>query len=100
MCKIRKLLSCDLDRFDRAVGGMLDFDFHLAILAVVSESATEAALVIQVESHAGINGQGIDVQANAACFSGIAVLDLVNALQLVHTINGAAGGATYRIQAI
>src|SRR5437667_1520290 len=79
---------------------MLDLDFHLAILAVVAEGAAETALVLQVEGHAGINGQGVDVQAYAASLGSIPILDLVDALQLVHAIDGAAGGAADRVQPV
>ena len=66
--KLSQKLGRDLDRLDRPVGRVLDLDFYFAILAVVAERAAEAALVVQVESHAGINRQGIDVQAHAAGF--------------------------------
>src|SRR5205823_14840170 len=66
--KLSQKLGRDLDRLDRPVGRVLNLDFYFAILAVVAERAAEAALVVQVESHAGINRQGIDVQAHAAGF--------------------------------
>src|SRR5438105_1017394 len=100
LVKVSQKLGSDLDRLLRPIGGMLDLDFHLAVLAVVAEGAAEAALVLQVEGHAGINGQGIDVQADAASFGSIPILDLVDALQLVHAIDGAAGGAADRVQPV
>src|SRR5438105_10808450 len=100
LVKVSQKLGSDLDRFDRPISGMLDFDFHLAILAVVAEGAAEAALVLQVKGHAGINGQGVDVQADAASFGSIPILDLMDALQLVYAIDGAAGGAADRVQPV
>src|SRR5919108_1510554 len=49
-----KRLRRDLDRLYRPVGRMLDLNFHLAVLAVIAESAAEAALILQIEGHAGI----------------------------------------------
>src|SRR5437868_9709210 len=97
LVKVSQKLGSDLDRLLRPIGRVFDLDFHLAILAVVAEGAAEAALVLQVKSHAGINGQGVDVQAHAACFGSIPILDLMDALQLVYAIDGAGGGAADRV---
>src|SRR5439155_7128309 len=98
--ELSQKLGSDLDRLLRPISGVLDLDFHLAVLAVVAEGAAETALVLQVEGYAGINGQGVDMQAHAASFGSIPVLDLMDALQLVHARDGAAGGAADRVQPV
>src|SRR5437899_12489818 len=72
--KVSQKLGSDLDRLLRPIGRVLDLDFHLAILAVVAEGAAETALVLQVKGHAGINGQGVDVQADGGSFGSSPIL--------------------------
>ena len=69
---------------------LIDFDLDFSILAVIVEGAAEAALVLKIKGNAGFDGKGIDMQAHAARFCGVLILDLVNALHFVHAVDGAA----------
>src|SRR5258706_7168686 len=57
-----------LDDLELVVGMLLGFHFHHAIATVVIQRAAIASLVLQIKGHAGIDGQGVDVQAHHSVF--------------------------------
>ena len=64
----------------RALLRFFYFHFNFSVLTEVVQGPAEAAMLLHIESNAGVEGLGIDVKADAAGLGRILVLDLVDGL--------------------
>src|SRR6476469_2484029 len=56
--------------------------------------------MLQVEGDAGVNGRRVDVQADSTGAGRVGVLDLVDSLELVHSVDVAARDAMHGADAL
>src|SRR5438874_5976032 len=82
----------------RALLRFFYFHFDFSVLTEVVQGSAEAAMLLDIESNAGVEGLGIDMKADAARPGCIVVFDLMDGLQLVDSDDLTSDGTVLRTQ--